>query len=160
MWNREFPLEFLNFTSSHITQDSDSSVFCNSLVVSRSWSRCIDYKQVCYPAISISLTYLPGTLVVVLARSRTGFHNSDTIVNRLIRGSVQTGMWILVPGFLFPLMKQRLGLLASVFSIIVLVCFLESPSTQFFVMFGIPIGRIYSNVGVCDDLLSICPSES
>ncbi|KAF8237127.1 hypothetical protein L208DRAFT_1249021 [Tricholoma matsutake] len=73
-------------------------------------------------------------LSVVLSRSRTGFHKSDTVLNRLIRGSVQTGLF------------------AGIFSIITLVCFLKSPRTQFFGMFGIPISRMYSNT-LMDTLL-------
>ncbi|GLB38281.1 putative expressed protein [Lyophyllum shimeji] len=67
-----------------------------------------------------------GILSHVLARSRTGFHRSETVVNRLIRAAIQT------------------GLLTGLFSVLCLVCFVKFSSTRLYAMFGIPIGRIYT----------------
>lgn len=50
------------------------------------------------------------------------------MLNRLIRGAVQTGIF------------------AGVFSLGDLIAFLNWPNTNFYGMFAIPIGRIYTNV--------------
>lgn len=71
---------------------------------------------------------ITGTLTFVLIRSRTGFTKTDTVVNRLIRGAVQTGLF------------------AGIFSLGDLITFLRWPNTNFYGMFAIPIGRIYTNV--------------
>lgn len=75
------------------------------------------------------------SLTVILARSRTGFRKTDTVLNRLIRGSIQTGLF------------------AGIFSIGDLVCFLTVPETNLYGMFAIPIGRIYTNT-LLDTLLA------
>ncbi|KAG6837612.1 hypothetical protein H0H93_006133 [Arthromyces matolae] len=72
--------------------------------------------------------------LILLARSRTGFHNTDTIIKRLIRATLQT------------------GLLTGVFSMLALVTFLRSPRTMLYGMFGILIGRIYTST-LMDTLL-------
>lgn len=54
----------------------------------------------------------------------------DTILNRLIRGAIQTGLF------------------AGIFSMGALITFVVLPSTNLFGMFGIPLGRIYTNVSV------------
>ncbi|KAF9463008.1 hypothetical protein BDZ94DRAFT_645408 [Collybia nuda] len=78
---------------------------------------------------------ITGILSYVLSRSRTGFHRSDTIINRIIRAAIQT------------------GLLCGIFSILSLIFFLTMPGTHFFGMLGIPIGRVYSNT-LMDTLMS------
>ena len=80
-----------------------------------------------------------GTLAVVLVRSRTGFRKTDTVVNRLIRGAVQTGLF------------------AGIFSLGDLITFTRWPDTNFYGMFAIPIGRIYTNVSSVGTLLAHCP---
>ena len=50
------------------------------------------------------------------------------MLNRLIRGAIQTGLF------------------AGIFSIGDLITFTRWPQTNFYGMFAIPIGRIYTNV--------------
>lgn len=71
---------------------------------------------------------LAGILTTVLYRSRTGFHKTDTVIRRLIRGAVQTGVF------------------ASIFSLGDLVAFLTSTDSNLYGMFAFPVGRIYTNV--------------
>ena len=54
----------------------------------------------------------------------------DTVVNRLIRGAIQTGLFI------------------TTFSVGALVTGTILPSSTLQCLFGIPIGRIYTNVRV------------
>jgi len=75
-------------------------------------------------AADVSITVV---LIFVLCRSRSGFRRTDTIVNRLIRGAIQTGAG------------------ASVFSLADLFCFVYLQKTLLYAMFAYPIGRIYSN---------------
>jgi len=70
--------------------------------------------------ITVSLTW-------VLSRSRTGFRRTDTIINRIIRGSVQTGLFV------------------SIFALADLFSFLFSRNTYLYAMFAYPLGRIYTN---------------
>ena len=70
----------------------------------------------------------PATLVTVFYRSRTGFRKTDTVLNRLIRGTIQTGLF------------------ASIFSMCNLIAIVILPNTNLYGMFAIPIGRIYTNV--------------
>ncbi|EIW74912.1 hypothetical protein CONPUDRAFT_140303 [Coniophora puteana RWD-64-598 SS2] len=79
--------------------------------------------------------FITGTLAAILARSKTGFKRTDSVLNRLIRGAIQTGLF------------------ASIFSIGCLVSFLAWPTTQLYGMFAIPVGRIYTNT-LLDTLLS------
>ena len=67
-------------------------------------------------------------LSYVLSRSRTGFRRTDTIINRLIRGAIQTGLF------------------ASVFALADLFSFVLHRETYLYAMFAYPIGRIYTNV--------------
>ncbi|KAI6119620.1 hypothetical protein EV401DRAFT_1485567 [Pisolithus croceorrhizus] len=75
-----------------------------------------------------------GTLSIILARAKTGWSATDTVLRRLIRGAIQTGLF------------------ASIFSLGDLISFLALPTTNFYGMFAIPIGRIYSNT-LLDTLL-------
>lgn len=78
--------------------------------------------------------FITSTLSVILARAKTGWSVTDTVLRRLIRGAVQTGLF------------------ASIFSLGDLISFLALPTTNFYGMFAIPIGRIYSNT-LLDTLL-------
>lgn len=78
--------------------------------------------------------FITGTLSIILARAKTGWSATDTVLRRLIRGAVQTGLF------------------ASIFSLGDLISFLALPTTNFYGMFAIPIGRIYSNT-LLDTLL-------
>ncbi|KAN0073600.1 hypothetical protein V8E55_012207 [Tylopilus felleus] len=79
--------------------------------------------------------FITGTLIVIFSHSRTGFRKTDTILNRLIRGAIQTGLF------------------AGIFSIGDLITFIAVPSTNLYGMFAIPIGRIYTNT-LLDTLLT------
>ncbi|KAF9233482.1 hypothetical protein BU15DRAFT_90336 [Melanogaster broomeanus] len=79
--------------------------------------------------------FVTGTLIILLTRSRTGFRKTDTIINRLIRGAIQTGLF------------------ASIFAVSDLITFITLPTTNLYGMFAIPIGRIYTNT-LLDTLLS------
>ncbi|KAF8553137.1 hypothetical protein OG21DRAFT_1485659 [Imleria badia] len=79
--------------------------------------------------------FITITLVIVFSRSRTGFRKTDTILNRFIRGAIQTGLF------------------ASIFSLGDLITFTVVPDMNLYVMFAIPIGRIYTNT-LLDTLLA------
>ncbi|KAF8966590.1 hypothetical protein BDZ97DRAFT_1938450 [Flammula alnicola] len=66
-------------------------------------------------------------LAIALSRSRTGFRRTDTIINRIIRGAVQTGLF------------------ASVFALADLYSFQMHRNTNVYAMFVYPLGRIYTN---------------
>ncbi|KAJ6480116.1 hypothetical protein DFH09DRAFT_1266308 [Mycena vulgaris] len=66
-------------------------------------------------------------LTFTLARSKTGFRTTDSIINRLIRGTIQTGLF------------------ASIFALADLFSFLLHRNTNLYAMFAYPIGRIYTN---------------
>ena len=70
--------------------------------------------------------------MIVFCRSRTGFRRTNTDLNRLIRGAIQTGLF------------------AGIFSVCCLITFVVLPNTALNGMFAIPIGRIYTNVSVVD----------
>ncbi|KAK7690074.1 hypothetical protein QCA50_006720 [Cerrena zonata] len=74
-------------------------------------------------------------LTWLLLHSRTGFRRTDTVLYRLIRGAVQTGLF------------------AGIFSVADLATFLTLPETNLYGMFAIPIGRIYTNT-LLDTLLA------
>jgi len=80
-------------------------------------------------------TFITVTLTIILARSKTGYRKTDTVLNRLIRGAVQTGLF------------------AGIFSLGDLISFLALPTTNFYGMFAIPLGRIYTNT-LLDTLLA------
>ncbi|TCD68569.1 hypothetical protein EIP91_010494 [Steccherinum ochraceum] len=79
--------------------------------------------------------FITGALTIVLLRSRTGFRKTDTVLYRLIRGAIQTGLF------------------AGIFSLGDLATFLQYPDTNLYGMFAIPIGRIYTNT-LLDTLLT------
>ena len=87
------------------------------------------HESTCYEGTHIQS---PVTLVIVFSRLRTGFHKTDTVLNRLIRGAIQTGLF------------------AGIFSIGDLITFVILPNTDLYAMFVVPIGRIYTNVSVLD----------
>ncbi|KDR83608.1 hypothetical protein GALMADRAFT_133037 [Galerina marginata CBS 339.88] len=67
------------------------------------------------------------SLSFVLSRSRTGFRRTDTIINRIIRGAVQTGLFV------------------SLFALGDMFSFLLHRDTNLYAMFAYPMGRIYTN---------------
>ncbi|KDQ54102.1 hypothetical protein JAAARDRAFT_38717 [Jaapia argillacea MUCL 33604] len=75
-------------------------------------------------AADISITL---ALTIALYRSRTGIRKTNTILNRLIRGAVQTGLFV------------------SIFALGDLFSFLLLRTTNLYAMFAYPIGRIYTN---------------
>ncbi|KAJ7829222.1 hypothetical protein B0H14DRAFT_2810757, partial [Mycena olivaceomarginata] len=66
-------------------------------------------------------------LIFVLVHSKTGFRRTNTIINRLIRGAIQTGLF------------------AAMAALCDLFCFIFAPHTNFYMMFAYPLGRIYTN---------------
>ncbi|KAJ8088889.1 hypothetical protein PM082_014135 [Marasmius tenuissimus] len=71
---------------------------------------------------------ITAVLSIVLSRSRTGFRRTDNIINRLIRGAVQTGFFV------------------SLFAMGDLVSFLLASHTgNLYAFFAFPLGRIYTN---------------
>ncbi|KAI6021032.1 hypothetical protein EDC04DRAFT_392951 [Pisolithus marmoratus] len=79
--------------------------------------------------------FITVTLAIIFMHSKTGYHKTDTDLNRLIRGAIQTGLF------------------ASIFSLGDLISFLVFPTTNLHGMFAIPIGRIYTNT-LFDTLLT------
>ncbi|KAL4066318.1 hypothetical protein V8B97DRAFT_2025476 [Scleroderma yunnanense] len=80
-------------------------------------------------------TFITVTLIIILLRSKTGYRKTDTVLNRIIHGAVRTGLF------------------AGIFSMGDLISFLALPTTNFYGMFAIPIGRIYTNT-LLDTLLA------
>lgn len=79
-------------------------------------------------------TFLTVTLSIILARAKTGLPITDGVLRRLIRGAIQTGVF------------------AIIFCLGELITFLLLPNASFYGMFGVPVGRIYSNT-LLDTLL-------
>ncbi|TFK53267.1 hypothetical protein OE88DRAFT_1733230 [Heliocybe sulcata] len=75
-------------------------------------------------AADLAITFV---LSIVLYRSRGGIQKTNKILNRLIRGAVQTGLF------------------ASIFALGDLFGFLLLRQTNVYAMFAYPIGRIYTN---------------
>ncbi|KAI0085384.1 hypothetical protein BDY19DRAFT_896836, partial [Irpex rosettiformis] len=80
-------------------------------------------------------TFITGTLGYLLVRFKTGSRRADSVINQLIRGSIQTGLF------------------AGVFSIGDLITFIKVPDTNFYGMFAFSICQIYTNT-LLDTLLS------
>ncbi|KAF4583379.1 hypothetical protein EYR38_002129 [Pleurotus pulmonarius] len=78
--------------------------------------------------------YITVALCWILSQAKTKFRATDTVINRLMRGAIQTGVF------------------ASIFSLGDLVAFLALPHTNIYGMFAIPLGRIYTNT-LMDTLL-------
>ncbi|KAH8830154.1 hypothetical protein DL96DRAFT_1591761 [Flagelloscypha sp. PMI_526] len=78
---------------------------------------------------------ITSVLTFTFSQSRTGFSKTDTILNRLIRGAIQTGLF------------------SSIFALADLFCFLFAGTTNLYAMFAFPIGRIYTNT-LLDTLIS------
>ncbi|KAI6035676.1 hypothetical protein EDC04DRAFT_3114784 [Pisolithus marmoratus] len=74
------------------------------------------------------------TLSIIFAREKTGMPTTDSVLRRLIRGAIQTGLF------------------GSIFALGYLITFVLLPKANFYGMFAIPIGRIYSNT-LLDTLL-------
>ncbi|SJL11355.1 uncharacterized protein ARMOST_14758 [Armillaria ostoyae] len=77
--------------------------------------------------------FLTSSLSFVLYRSRTGFRTTDSVINQLIRGTIQTGVF------------------SSIFAVALLD--VGSPTTNLYGMFAMPVGRIYTNT-LMDTLIS------
>ncbi|KAA1467185.1 hypothetical protein DENSPDRAFT_230222 [Dentipellis sp. KUC8613] len=78
---------------------------------------------------------ITGLLAYSLLKSKSGFRRTDNVLNRLVRGAIQTGVF------------------AGIFSLSDLATFLQYPDTNMYGMFAIPIGRIYTNT-LLDTLLT------
>ncbi|GLB39333.1 putative expressed protein [Lyophyllum shimeji] len=77
---------------------------------------------------------ISSVLVWVLSRSRTQFHRSNTIIDRLIRGSLQSGF------------------LAGLFAMASLALFLSNPTAQYYALVAFSSPRVYS-ITLMDTLL-------
>ncbi|KAH8814729.1 hypothetical protein DL96DRAFT_422876 [Flagelloscypha sp. PMI_526] len=69
---------------------------------------------------------ITGTLIWCLQKSRTGFARTNNILNRLIRGAISTGLF------------------TSIFALGDLLCFTLNRTTNLYIMFVWPIGRVYT----------------
>ncbi|KAF9494959.1 hypothetical protein BDN71DRAFT_1507106 [Pleurotus eryngii] len=78
--------------------------------------------------------YITIALCWILSQAKTKFRATDTVINRLMRGAIQTGVF------------------ATIFSLGDLAAFLALPHTNIYGMFAIPLGRIYTNT-LMDTLL-------
>ncbi|KAJ6595573.1 hypothetical protein DFH09DRAFT_1410161 [Mycena vulgaris] len=76
---------------------------------------------------SLSDFLITVSLIAALSRWRTGFRKTNTVINRLIRGAVETGTF------------------ASAFALTDLFSFVFFRKTNLYAMFAFPIGRIYTN---------------
>ncbi|TEB34146.1 hypothetical protein FA13DRAFT_69153 [Coprinellus micaceus] len=70
--------------------------------------------------------FMSGFMSIFFYRHRTGYARTDRVINRLIRGCIQTGAF------------------SAMLAICGLVAFLVRPHTIFYTMFMIPIGRTYT----------------
>lgn len=70
---------------------------------------------------------ISGTLLHSLAQTRTGSQRSDKVIKRLMQTTIQS------------------GLLCSIASILILVLFVAYQEAQYCSIFGISIGRLYTN---------------
>lgn len=75
-----------------------------------------------------------GVLSFVLSRSRTQFHKSNTIIDRLIRGSIQSGLF------------------TGIFAMLSLALFLAYPTSHYYAIVAFSSPRIYS-ITIMDTLL-------
>ncbi|KAK6997392.1 hypothetical protein R3P38DRAFT_1898915 [Favolaschia claudopus] len=67
------------------------------------------------------------SLIISLLRSRTGFRKTDTMINRLIIGAIETGVF------------------AAAFAMGDLFSFTFFQTSNLYLLFAFPIGRIYTN---------------
>jgi len=70
--------------------------------------------------------FITGSLSVVLLRARTGVNRVDSIIYRFTRGAIQAGVF------------------AGISTLGGLVSFLCKPTTSLDLLFGIPMGRVYT----------------
>lgn len=100
-----------------------------------------------------SLTILTAILLFTLHASKTGFAKSDQVVSRLMRTSLQTGECIQISLELSDnadlASSHFSGLFTAVFAIMCMVLFLTCPGTQLYLIFGLPISRVYTSVSPC-----------
>ncbi|KAJ3562531.1 hypothetical protein NP233_g9514 [Leucocoprinus birnbaumii] len=72
-------------------------------------------------------TSIAIVMAFTLWRAKTGYRKTDSVIHRLIRGAIQTGIF------------------STIFAAGDIICFIASPSTQLYGMFALPLGRIYTN---------------
>jgi hypothetical protein len=75
---------------------------------------------------AIADAIITASLIITLHKARTGFSQTDDIISKLIRGTLQT------------------GLLTASFAVIDLILFLASPTTLHLV-FNLPLAKLYVN---------------
>lgn len=83
-------------------------------------------------AIDLSIAVI---LLFTLYQSRSGLKGTDRVVKHLMRTSLQT------------------GLCTGIFATLCMILFLARPGTQYYLMFGLPISRVYTCT-LLDTLLS------
>ncbi|KAF7342881.1 hypothetical protein MSAN_02004500 [Mycena sanguinolenta] len=93
----------------------------------RNVPRLYDAVEVWLIATTVTDISIAVSLAIVLRSKKTGFAPSDTVVDKIIRMTVQTGM------------------LTAFFSLMDVVCLLALRGDTFNFMFNIPITRLYSN---------------
>ncbi|KAJ6614982.1 hypothetical protein B0H10DRAFT_1916209 [Mycena sp. CBHHK59/15] len=93
-------------------------------------------SSVCPLPLEVTLTSFPLVILsYTFSKSKTAFTRTNTVLNRLIRGAVQSGVF------------------TSVFALGTLLSFRFSPSTYMIALFALPIGRIYTHT-MMDHLIS------
>ncbi|KAI9569095.1 hypothetical protein HD554DRAFT_654013 [Boletus coccyginus] len=98
-------------------------------------SRITPLAIACFSTQIAADVFITITLTIIFSRSRNGIHKTDAVLNRLIRGAIQTGFFV------------------GIFSLGTLITFVLLEKTNLFAMFSIPIGRIYTNT-LMDSLLA------
>jgi len=89
-----------------------------------------------------------GLLVYLLYRARNGLLATDTMLKRLIRGSIQTGLFVAIFA-MGDLISCGGPMLYSIQEISCSNCWVAVLSTSnLYGMFAIPLGRIYTTVGI------------
>lgn len=83
--------------------------------------------KLCYAVISATDTLIAVTLIILLHRSRTGFVTSDSMINRLILFTVNTGA------------------LSSLLSLFIIIMLQVYPNSLIFVAFHLCTSKFYTN---------------
>ncbi|KAF8737899.1 hypothetical protein AX14_012270 [Amanita brunnescens Koide BX004] len=88
----------------------------------------LDTLVTCWLSLQSGLDLIiSGIMVTRLYTSRTSYRQTNTVIYRLMRASVQTGIF------------------CTVFAMGDMISFLAMPQSNLFGMFAFPIGRIYTN---------------
>ena len=91
-------------------------------------------------------------MVTRLYTSRTSFRQTNTVIYRLIRASVQTGIFCTVFAMGDMISFRKTPFLETMHADLVLYI-VAMPRNNLFGMFAFPIGRIYTNVSIFQSFL-------